>query len=64
MVLGSDHRFLLLASCIVGAILVIGADLVGRTILAPIIIPIGIVISFVGVPMFLYLMMTRDTGWE
>lgn len=64
MVLGSDHRFLLPASCIVGAILVIGADIVGRTILAPIIIPIGIVISFVGVPMFLYLMMTRDTGWE
>lgn len=64
MVLGSDHRFLLPASCIIGSILVIGADIVGRTIMAPIIIPIGIVISFVGVPMFLYLMMTRDTGWE
>lgn len=64
MLFGSDHRFLIPASCIAGSILVIGADIVGRTILAPVIIPIGIVISFVGVPMFLYLMMTRDTGWE
>ncbi len=65
MVIGGDHRFLLPASCIVGSILVVGADIVGRTIMDPIILPIGIVISFVGVPMFLYLMMTRDTGyWE
>ncbi len=63
MAVGEDHRFLLPASCIVGAILVVGADIVGRTIVDPIILPIGIVISFVGVPMFLYLMMTRDTHW-
>lgn len=63
MVIGSDHRFLLPGSCIVGSILVVGADIVGRTIMDPLILPIGIVISFVGVPMFLYLMMTRDTGW-
>lgn len=64
MAVGEDHRFLLPASCIVGAILVVGADIVGRTIMDPIILPIGIVISFVGVPMFLYLMMTRDTHWS
>jgi len=63
MVIGEDHRFLLPASCLVGAILVVGADIVGRTVMDPIILPIGIVISFVGVPMFLYLMMTRDTHW-
>jgi iron complex transport system permease protein len=61
--IGEDHRFLLPASCLVGAILVVGADIVGRTVMDPIILPIGIVISFVGVPMFLYLMMTRDTHW-
>ena len=63
MAIGEDHRFLLPASCLVGAILVVGADIVGRTVMDPIILPIGIVISFVGVPMFLYLMMTRDTHW-
>ncbi len=64
IVVGNDHRFLIPASCIVGSILVTGADIAGRTIMAPIIIPIGIVISFIGVPMFLYLMITRNTGWE
>jgi len=64
MAIGGDHRFLLPASCIVGSILVVGADIVGRTVMDPIILPIGIVISFVGVPMFLYLMMTRDTSWS
>lgn len=63
MAIGEDHRFLLPASCLVGAILVVGADIVGRTVMDPIILPIGIVISFIGVPMFLYLMMTRDTRW-
>lgn len=63
MAIGEDHRFLLPSSCLVGAILVVGADIVGRTVMDPIILPIGIVISFVGVPMFLYLMMTRDTHW-
>jgi iron complex transport system permease protein len=58
-VIGGDHRFLLPASCISGAILIIAADTVGRTILPPIILPIGIVISFIGVPMFIYLLMTR-----
>ena len=64
MAIGEDHRFLLPASCIVGSILVVGADIVGRTVMDPIILPIGIAISFVGVPMFLYLMMTRDTHWN
>ncbi|MBN1236248.1 MAG: iron ABC transporter permease [Methanotrichaceae archaeon] len=63
MAIGEDHRFLLPGSCLVGAILMVGADIVGRTAMDPIILPIGIVISFVGVPMFLYLMMTRDTHW-
>jgi iron complex transport system permease protein len=58
-VIGGDHRFLLPASCLSGSILIIAADTVGRTLLSPIILPIGIVISFIGVPMFIYLLMTR-----
>jgi len=57
--IGGDHRFLIPISCIIGSILVVGGDVVGRMISPPIMFPIGIVISFVGVPMFLYLMMTR-----
>ncbi len=59
MLIGADHRFLLPFSCILGAILLLLADTISRTIFSPIIIPVGIVISFIGVPFFLYLLLTR-----
>ena len=62
-IMGGDHRFLLPGSCITGAILMVGADTVGRTILSPIILPIGIVISFIGVPLFLYLLLARKRDY-
>jgi iron complex transport system permease protein len=60
---GGDHRFLIPGSCIVGAILTIAADTVGRTILSPIILPISIVVSFIGVPLFLYLLLKRKQDY-
>lgn len=57
--IGGDHRFLLPASCIVGAIVMVASDTVARTVISPIILPIGIVTSLVGVPLFLYLLLTR-----
>lgn len=60
---GGDHRFLLPGSCVVGAILMVGADTVGRTLMAPIILPISIVLSFLGVPLFLYFMLTRKRDY-
>lgn len=59
MLVGNDHRFLLPGSCLVGAILLLVADTIGRTIIQPVEIPIGIITSFIGVPMFLYLLLTR-----
>ena len=63
MIIGADHRFLLPYSCIMGAILLLAADTVGRTIVSPITIPVGIVISIVGVPFFVYLLLTRRTEY-
>ncbi|MCW4023246.1 MAG: iron ABC transporter permease [Candidatus Bathyarchaeota archaeon] len=60
---GGDHRFLIPGSCVIGAILMLGADTIGRTIMSPIIIPIGIVVSFLGVPLFLYLMLKRKKDY-
>lgn len=57
--IGTDHRFVLPASCIIGSILVVSADTFGRMVINPIEIPIGIVVSFIGVPMFLYLLMRK-----
>ena len=59
MVIGGDHRFLLPASALVGALLLLGADTLARTILAPVILPVGIMTAFLGVPFFVYLFMRR-----
>jgi iron complex transport system permease protein len=59
MAVGGDHRFLLPCSGLVGALIVLAADIAGRTLWAPQVIPIGIVTSFIGVPFFFYLLMRR-----
>jgi iron complex transport system permease protein len=59
MVTGPSHRRLLPASAMGGALLVLLADIVARTIAAPLELPIGIVTSAVGAPFFLYLLARR-----
>jgi len=59
MIIGGDHRFLMPASALVGALLLLGADTVARTILSPVILPVGIMTSFIGVPFFIYLFMRK-----
>ena len=56
---GDDHRQLIPLSAILGAALVTYADLIARTIQAPIEIPLGIVTAVVGAPFLLYLVRTR-----
>lgn len=53
LVLGPDHRRLLPASMLAGAVFLLLADLVGRTLLSPIELPIGVVTSLVGAMAFL-----------
>jgi iron complex transport system permease protein len=59
MIIGGDHRFLLPASALVGGLLLLAADTVARTILSPVILPVGIMTSFLGVPFFIYLFLRR-----
>ena len=56
LVLGPDHRRLLPASLITGAIVLVLADLIARTIIAPIEIPVGIVTAVLGGPFFIWLL--------
>ncbi|MCL1992486.1 MAG: iron ABC transporter permease [Spirochaetes bacterium] len=56
---GGDYRFLIPASAITGAALMLSADLVSRMIVSPIILPIGAVTSFLGAPLFLYLIVRK-----
>ncbi|SOB89843.1 iron complex transport system permease protein [Ureibacillus xyleni] len=55
MLWGADHRHLLLLSFLNGASLLIICDLVSRTIIAPIEIPIGVITAFIGAPVFSYI---------
>ena len=59
MIVGADHRFLLPASCLLGAVLLLAADTAARTVLSPIVLPVGILTSFLGVPLFIYLIIKR-----
>jgi iron complex transport system permease protein len=59
MAIGGDHRFLIPASALVGAALLLGADTLARTILSPVVLPVGIMTAFLGVPFFVYLFMKR-----
>jgi iron complex transport system permease protein len=53
---GPDHRFLLPAAALGGGAFVIIADLLARTIMAPIEIPVGVITAIIGAPFFLYLL--------
>jgi iron complex transport system permease protein len=56
IVLGPGHRLLLPASLLIGAIFLVLADLVARTLIAPQEIPLGVVTALVGAPFFILLL--------
>jgi iron complex transport system permease protein len=56
-IIGGDHRFLIPASTLMGALLLLISDTLARTIIAPLVLPVGAITSFLGAPFFLYLLM-------
>lgn len=66
LLLGAHHRFLIPGSLIVGAGLTVVADTLARMIVAPAELPIGVVTSLVGAPVFIALLWSRrrDYGQE
>lgn len=63
MVLGSDHRLLMPVSALGGAVFLIAADTVARTIISPSELPVGVITAFIGAPFFIYLLKTRGSRW-
>jgi len=59
LVIGPDHRKVLALSLIFGAAVMALSDLVARTIIAPSELPVGIVTTFFGAPLFVYLLRSR-----
>ena len=56
---GVDHRIVLPASALFGAAFLVACDLVARTVLAPIEVPVGIVTAMIGGPFFLWLLVRK-----
>jgi iron complex transport system permease protein len=59
LVVGADHRLVLPASALFGGAFLIGCDLVARTVVAPLELPVGIVTAIIGGPVFLWLLFRR-----
>ena len=53
---GNDYRYLIPASAVTGALLLIAADTFARMVIAPVILPIGAITSLLGAPVFLVLL--------
>ncbi len=59
VLIGPDHRFLLAASALLGALLLMVADIVARVIVAPAELPVGVVTAILGAPFFIYLLVQQ-----
>ncbi|MCS7095745.1 MAG: iron ABC transporter permease [Nitrososphaerota archaeon] len=59
MLIGTDHRYLIPCSAIMGGLLLLCSDTVGRVILMPAEVPVGIITSLLGVPFFLYILLSK-----
>ena len=63
MILGPDHRLLIPASALGGAVFLIAADTLARTIISPSELPVGVITAFLGAPFFIYLLKARGSQW-
>jgi len=63
MIIGSNNTYLFPASMLVGANVLLLSDIVLRILLPPLIIPVGIITSFLGVPVLLYLLLRKKRHW-
>mgnify|MGYP001944392037 CR=1 FL=1 len=59
-IIGSDNRFLLPASAIMGALILVVSDTLARIVISPSMLPVGAVTSFLGAPLFLYFLIKGD----
>lgn len=57
---GVEHRYVLVSSAILGALMLTLADIISRVLVAPIELPIGVITALLGTPVFLYILMTEE----
>jgi len=59
--IGNDYRFLIPCSALMGGTILLLADIASRMVRAPIVLPIGALTSFLGAPLFLYMILKKGT---
>ena len=64
MLMGGDHRLIMPASIVLGACLMLFADLVARVVIAPLEIPVGAVTALIGTPVFAYMLIRRGRDYD
>lgn len=61
-VIGNDYRFLLPAAGAAGSLLLLASDTLARTVMSPVVLPVGAITSFLGAPLFLYLLFGKKVS--
>lgn len=61
--IGTDNRYLIPCSALLGEIILLFSDTLGRTIISPIEIPVGIITSLIGAPFFIYILIKKDKNF-
>lgn len=61
LLIGDDHRYAIPCSVILGAIFLLVSDTIARTVISPAEIPVGIITSFIGAPVFIWLIMRKKS---
>ena len=59
LLVGADHRVVLPASALFGAAFLVACDVVARTVMAPVELPVGIITALIGGPFFLWLLVRK-----
>ncbi len=59
LMVGSDHRVVLPASALFGAAFLVGCDVLARTLMAPVELPVGVITALIGGPFFLWLLVRK-----
>ncbi len=64
MLLGSDHRLIMPASIVLGACLMLFADIIARVVISPLELPVGAITALIGTPVFAYMLVRRGREYD
>jgi len=64
LLIGNDHRYSVVCSILLGAIFMLLSDTIARIVIAPSELPVGIITSFIGAPVFVWLILKKKRSFN